>query len=741
MKHQSNHLRYADGGEIIARWANRMVGNNPKAMAARGRSEEADAPAYVPPPEPAKPSLRFQDGGRVRGSGQGDKIPAMYEPGEFVVSNSMLDREPGLRGALRDLREDTLAAEGKTVAEVDAKAMGGPLRAAHGGDFWSKEASDFRAQTRTPGPMPQATPAAAASPRGNVFTRTGAGISGAGESVGRAGVRTAESIAEAGRAVGKQIGPALKVVGKSLASSSNPVGNTLGAFIPNASAFNDDRYDGWDKARLAGTVGLRGLGAIGGGLFVGGVGTAVGPVGTFAGGIGGASAGNYFGRKLGNAVFGTDKLLRDKGYDPDRDMFDVTGDVFRGKSGEELTGGQGPRSNSWGGEANRPEVGGGTVATPDVALAGNPAGSNQAAYDAMNADLSRYAQRQGTSPNTEDGVVTRVGNSFSGRNISGYEGKNPIGIVPGMRQADIDQALTNPDGSRWSAADNATMAANLRDGVNVYRGTSRQAGEDAQAEQGNLRRLALSPLGTPGRTPALKLLNEQSQNATLRAGQESAARTAERKGQRDAFESDRRNALDERRLDAEGARSDRTFNQQERTFNAGREDATLAQSQSADKAWIEHTSTLFRTVDAKGNDVPDANKIAAFTSATDQTIGQLMPKLLKSADPEERAYAKKLGKHGRAALDKEDLAEMQVLFERQQAHQGGLGDFWGPSGQTSSNLRDYRITGSDNGWMQRRVKTAGGQRIPEVNLEYGPNANHWGFNSGPGAKPTRLRGE
>ena len=39
----------------------------------------------------------------------------------------------------------------------------------------------------------------------------------------------------------------------------------------------------------------------------------------------------------------------------------------------------------------------------------------------------------------------------------------------------IKQTMTNPDGSAWSAQDNAVMAANLRDGVDPYRGTSRQA--------------------------------------------------------------------------------------------------------------------------------------------------------------------------------------------------------------------------------------------------------------------------
>lgn len=72
-------------------------------------------------------------GGDVPGKGKGDKIPAKYEPGEFVVSNAMLDAKPKLRGELRSLRKDVLADQGMTPAEADAKALRGTgLRAAVG---------------------------------------------------------------------------------------------------------------------------------------------------------------------------------------------------------------------------------------------------------------------------------------------------------------------------------------------------------------------------------------------------------------------------------------------------------------------------------------------------------------------------------------------------------------------------------------------------------------------------------
>lgn len=128
-------LRLADGGNFVTRWAQNVM--RPKNTEQRLRQIEAPPPAPVarpappPPPPPPPPNatpdnpagIRFQDGGVVPGTGTGDKIPAKYEPGEFVVSNDMIDDNPGLREQLSGLRAETLAARGKTVEEADAKAL------------------------------------------------------------------------------------------------------------------------------------------------------------------------------------------------------------------------------------------------------------------------------------------------------------------------------------------------------------------------------------------------------------------------------------------------------------------------------------------------------------------------------------------------------------------------------------------------------------------------------------------
>ena len=105
-----------------------------------------------------RPSLRFADGGIVPGTGRGDKIPAKYEPGEFVVSNDMIDDNPGLREQLSGLRAETLAARGKTVEEADAQVLNGgrrpSLRAADGFDPLGRMAKDLTGQN----PLPPRSP-------------------------------------------------------------------------------------------------------------------------------------------------------------------------------------------------------------------------------------------------------------------------------------------------------------------------------------------------------------------------------------------------------------------------------------------------------------------------------------------------------------------------------------------------------------------------------------------------------
>lgn len=122
-------------------------------------------------------------GGHVPGTGHGDKIPAKYEPGEFVVSNAMLDASPGLREELHDLRGNVLAQKGMTPAEADAKAVSGKtLRAATGGldELWhNPETNTYepRATGRQLAVAPQ--PAAPVQPGTALATTADVGNNGA----------------------------------------------------------------------------------------------------------------------------------------------------------------------------------------------------------------------------------------------------------------------------------------------------------------------------------------------------------------------------------------------------------------------------------------------------------------------------------------------------------------------------------------------------------------------------------
>lgn len=89
----------------------------------------------------------FNDGGQVPGRGGGDKIPALYEPGEFVASNDMLRRNPGLRENLHEMRNEALAAKGMTPEEADANALRrGGMRAANGYDPLGSPTGEYDGQ-------------------------------------------------------------------------------------------------------------------------------------------------------------------------------------------------------------------------------------------------------------------------------------------------------------------------------------------------------------------------------------------------------------------------------------------------------------------------------------------------------------------------------------------------------------------------------------------------------------------
>jgi hypothetical protein len=190
-----------------------------------------------------------------------------------------------------------------------------------------------------------------------------------------------------------------------------------------------------------------------------------------------------------------------------------------------------------------------------------------------------------------DGQVRKVGNSYSGGNVTGdvslvdangqaLSGRMRGGVsVLGNAQdaARTSASLRNPDGSYWSAGDNAIMAANLRDGVDPYLGTSRAQGDTANQD---LLRLATSP-GKVGSSFARQMLLNQVGDQTTRRGQDITS--ADSRYDRELTAQTSRNKL---RYD---------MDKDQRDYQTGRSDKAFEQSQAADKAWTEHANTLFVT--------------------------------------------------------------------------------------------------------------------------------------------------
>ena len=716
-------LRMMDGGSAMLtemqHYSPMMSMPASLAMADGGMAGPKPNPLTPDKPQTPIPNwMRYslREGREVPGEGQGDKIPAMLEPDEFVVSNSMMERKPGLRETLHSIRDETLEAEGKDPREVDAKQVRqATLRAEDGrspgralvpvpgtGD------NGFRPNFTMPGPeAPQ--PSRALVP-----------VPGTGDNGYRPNFTTPGESVTSPRSMPYRAGQA-----------------TMGAARTVGKVLADPRFIGAQK--LAGAVdgishGTQAVTDFQDGNVAGGIDNSLRSAASVAGTMAGRAGVPGLAFTAGHAI--GEHVINPNLSDETKNSIGETVNGYVRGAGKML-------GQDWGADdsalqkINKVGVNGLTptsAARPSIRNGADaPApGSNQGAYDTANADFSRYAQRQGAAPNTEEGVVKRVGNSFSGTNVTGYGNQN---VAPAMDPGLIAETLRNPDGSKWGAADNARMAQNIRDGVDPKAGTSGQVRDPIAEFQAN----------APKRG---EFGYRQAQNDLARM----RAERVQTRGQ-DITSADSRYGHE---LTASNNRARLRYDmgKDQRDYDTGRADHAqlrgdkgFEQNQAADKAWTDHTTSVFRKTDDKGNDVPDTQKAAAFTQAVDETLSQFIAELNKNPDPKIRAKADDLAKRGRAGLDAEDRGTMQMLFERQQTH-GATADNIGPlnsSGPKSKNLMDYRIKGKDgDAWFQSRQKTVGGQSIPDVDLRYGPNANRILPNLGAGsnyATPNRLRGE
>lgn len=623
----SQPIQMADGGMFGA--LKRVVGISPESPEVTAYKAEQAAKRAQPAPQPqaAAPvsqignyagntalegrmkaaglrdggDLRTGHGGEVPGTGSGDKIPAKYEPGEFVVSNAMLAKEPGLAQHLHQLRNRTLRSEGKDPAAVTRKQMShAGLRAEGAADpiefenVWNADAKKMNptgstdsskwttfagvaaepvdafgnkqflttGSPRTPQPNMGSTAPEMAVPQGNPNVPPGgsaeakafraqstsaaspptAPLPGATPStspnfdkfkanLNPRNLQTVESIENGVQRMRNGAG-ALKNSAAALYNS--PLAQGSMKLLAGADALG--QYGDYKEAVANGDVsgaidhGVRGAtsalslmstplgavsGALRGGMAIGdGINWGLDHTGETGRNIKDAigSGVNSVAKVFGGGVDTSAKDLIDKygGFDkiPAAEMAAYNQHIAQRDGGK-------MRANGEPLPAAAPAVPQQTRAEID-----------QSHADSIPYNAAQAAKAAPTAPANGGVTATRQANgnmAFSGTDVSGLA-RNTI---PGMSQEVINRTLNNPDGSRWSEGDNAIMAANLRDGVDKYRGTSRQPADDQMSQ---LRARAMDP-NAIGHNGAMRALIAMQADKTAQRGQDITERDNARNNQ------------------------------------------------------------------------------------------------------------------------------------------------------------------------------------------------------------------
>lgn len=468
--------------------------------------------------------LRTGQGGAVPGTGQGDKVPAKYEPGEFVVSNDMLDAQPELRQHLRGLREAVLADKGMTPEQADAKAMnGGTLRAATGAwkpknpnfapndpisaegqgvfDDIMKQAEEQKARAAAAEGAAAKEALNKANPAGATATaveapkpgrlaplRAGLGnVYSAVKSVGPAVLAGGGGyvVARAAQDIGKPDEgntPAYKPQFQNAEGIPSGHDHTLANTNGPHNFFNDTdlgRNLRTNAGALAAIPGL-GLGTQAAGRAVRAVET-VGAA-TAAGAM--AGMGPASGQPRAQSATPAPKLT----IAGDATMPGQAPGRAAALASEAVTTDDRLRSDALVKEAfSRDAKTGGTFSMDDGinTLRSSPSDMAKAneAWAMRGAGIkAAYDSKGGLVLSNSTGPEKMAYTRPDGTPTRSYEETDQY--ADGQRQlAAARQSMTNPDGSQWSAGDSATMAANLRDGIDPYRGTSRAPKADSVDSQ------------------------------------------------------------------------------------------------------------------------------------------------------------------------------------------------------------------------------------------------------------------
>lgn len=513
---------------------------------------------------------------------------------------------------------------------------------------------------------------------------------------------------------------ASKLALRAVKPAAGLAGSFLGA-LPHAAAYADDSIPITDRLRLGATDITRAAGTAIGGIAGAGAGSVIPVAGTLAGGAVGGAAGDWAGHKAGNAIFGGDQVLRDHGYNPDRSIVDS----FTNKDGRGITGG----APSAAAPTTQPTA---SVAAPTAQIDSN---NPHAAANAAKLAASD-AQNKGNQTPTPTNTLRGQSGTDMGGGVRKFV-QNGKTLYSNVTDGSNDTLMNRgaPSAQNQLAMDGIQARQDQGDANYAAKRQYDAEVADAQALRGGGDLASRIARQGPNHAVASMLLDQQNK-AVLRGQTLNYDATVQ------GHNMTRNSNI--ARLNYDMQKDRRDFDVGRSDHASLRSDKAFEQGQSADKAWNDHAHSLFQIKDDKGNSVPDTKTAADYTRTVDNTVAQMIPKLAQSKDPKDQAHAADLAKRGRAALDNEDKGNLQKWFATRQAHaaSSGVGPFSG-SGAVSDNLFDYATGKPTSTMAQDRTDYGGGRSVPNVDLRYGPNANHFWPNMGAGSTyltPNNLRG-
>lgn len=378
----------------------------------------------------------------------------------------------------------------------------------------------------------------------------------------------------------------------------------------------------------------------------------------------------------------------------------------------------------------------------------------------------------GSTPYTP---VTRVGNSFSGGNVTeaGMRSANPIGTMPGMDMDAVNRGLESDkqlrlmkmglqdrgDENYYTTGQGSRGGALAGNWSQSWDPAAKNAQSDREAQMANLQKMA-----TSGRTGAeriagltalshLQATNIEASNQMGMAGMRErgettraiAANQTQRNIHADDNEVSLRNNENTNQTALMGHRMTNSLayaNQQREQQNwaaqhaldvqrFGKEvaDSNLAANQSASKTTQTQLENTFRTTDDKGQSVPDGAKIASYQAAAQTTLPAMIQALQAAGTPEAAAKARDLNTRGTAALSPQDHADLTQLFNRREQLRTSRSVLpGGAEFHDSSNLLNFRQAPGAAGLQKNaltpnRVRFVGGSSATPNDLTIPGGAN------------------